>query len=37
MKKNYEKPKAQLVIFQVNKAIMDVDMEYSEGFDEDFG
>ena len=37
MKKNYEKPEAKLVIFQVESPIMDVDVTYSEGFDEDFG
>lgn len=37
MEKKYEKPKAELIEFLIDCPIMDVDMNYSEGWDEDFG
>ena len=37
MKMLYEKPEAELVEFLIHEPVMDVGLDYSEGWDEDFG
>ena len=37
MKALYEKPEVELLNFQINESVMDAGLDYSEGWDEDFG
>ena len=37
MKKVYEKPEVEFLEIEVDEPIMDLGLDYSEGWDEDFG